>query len=255
MGRKYGISTVSLVPYSLGRDGFKNSLDIAISSLGLSGIQALPMRGWSNDKYHYARYLGDPLDQIILSFEGSWNSGTIFQALKRRFGSKREGYPTFLDLYLFGRKPEAVLKVMDDVFGWDKYISHKFENSGYRYMVEIGPDNVQIQNYVDYKHGLVWDTWHVREEGMPDWRDLLSALPPESIKLIHFHPKDEGELAEFMSGKANELDDMLQALRLKVSPDCPLILETRPRIGSFVSRKSMMKKLRLIRDTVFDILG
>lgn len=253
MGRKYGISTISLVPYSFGTEGFKNSLDIAIIDLGLSGIQALPMRGWSNDRYHYSRYLGDPLDKIILSFEGPWNSGSVWQAFARTLGSKKEGYPTFLDLYLFGRNPMPVLKAMDNVFGWEKYISYTI-NSGYRYMVEIGPDNVQIQNYVDYRHGLVWDTCHTREKGMPDWKELLSALSSESIKLIHFHPKDEGELAQLIGGWGNELADMLDALRLKVSPDCPVILETRPKIG-FVSRKSMIKRLSLIRDTVCDILG
>ena len=138
MRRKYGISTISLVPWSFGHKGFEKSLDIA-EELGLDGIQALPMRGWTLEPSLYARYLDDPWDKLIISFEGAWNSGTVIQALKRRFGFGKEGYPTFLDLYLFGfgRRPEQVLKTMDKVFGWEKYISHKFSNSGYRYLLEI----------------------------------------------------------------------------------------------------------------------
>ncbi|KKS44182.1 MAG: hypothetical protein UV08_C0025G0008 [Parcubacteria group bacterium GW2011_GWA2_42_18] len=254
MRRKYGISTISLVPWSFGHKGFEKSLDIA-EELGLDGIQALPMRGWTLEPSLYARYLDDPWDKLIISFEGAWNSGTVIQALKRRFGFGKEGYPTFLDLYLFGfgRRPEQVLKTMDKVFGWEKYISHKFSNSGYRYLLEINSDNVQIQNYIDYKHGLVWDTYHVREQGMPDWRQLLSSLPAESIKLIHFHPKDKKELAEFIAGKENELTEMLGALVDKALKDCPIIIETRPMI--FRSRKSLIGRLRVIRDILFNYIG
>ncbi|MEK7070329.1 MAG: hypothetical protein AAB966_00825, partial [Patescibacteria group bacterium] len=168
MGRKYGVSVISLVPHSLGSMGLQKSLDTAICELGLDGIQALPMRGWSCNQKSYEELLPKNLKELVISFESSWNYGTAFQALKRRFGFGEEGYPTFLDLYLFDKESESILRVMENIFGWDKYISHTLRNSGYRYMAEIGPDNVQIQNYVDYKHGLVWDTWHVREKYMPD---------------------------------------------------------------------------------------
>lgn len=255
MRRKYGVSTVAVVPESLGPKGFENSLDIA-QDLKLDGIQALPMRGWPSNKYYYANYLQDPWDKMILSFEGPWNSGSVWQAFARTLGSKKLGYPTFLDLFLFGRNPMSVLWAMEQVFGLDKYISHSLRKEEYLYdMIEITSDNTQIQNYVDYKHGLVWDTWHTREKGMPDWINLLSALSPESIKMIHFHPKDERELNQLIKGEGNELADMLHALRLKVSPDCPVVLETRPKIRHFVSKKSMLERLRQIRDTVYDILG
>ena len=252
--RKYGISTISLTPWSLGPKGFEKSLDIA-EELGLDGIQALPMRGWPSEPSLYARHLDEPWDKLIISFGDAWNSGTVTQALKRRFGFGKEGYPTFLDLYLFGfgRRPVQVLETMGKVFGWEKYINPKFSNSEYRYLLKINSDNVQIQNYVDYKHGLVWDTSHVREQGMPDWRNLLSTLPTESIKLIHFHPKDENELAEFVAGNKNELSEMLEFLAVKVSKDCPIIIETCPMI--FRSRKSLIKKGCLVRDVLFDYMG
>jgi hypothetical protein len=88
---------------------------------------------------------------------------------------------------------------------------------------------------------------------MPDWRQLLSALPAESIKVVHFHPKDETELAEFMAYKNNELTEMLEALAVMVSKDCPVIIETRPVM--FRRRKSLIKKLRRIRDILFDYMG
>lgn len=255
MGRKKAISTISLITDSLGPKGFENSLDIATLELKLDGIQALPMRGWPACKDYYASLLHEPWDKMVLSFEGPWNSGSVWQAMRRRFNFEKEGDPTFLDLYLFGVNPMPVLRAMGNVFGWDKYISHRL---GYKYMTEIYPVNVQIQNYIDYKYGLVWDTWHVREKGMPDWRDLLSALSTENIKMIHLHPKDEDELTKLIKGEENELTEMLHALRLKVSADCPVVLETRPKISFFDSKKSknsMIKELCMVRDVVFDILG
>lgn len=256
--RKYGISTVSLVPFSLGKKGFEKSLDI-VEKLGLNGIQALPMRGWPVDKNYYASNLQEPWDKMILSFEGAWNSGTIRERFSRTASEMKKGYPTFMDWYLFGFNPKSVLEAVRQVFGWQKFIDHKFGD--YWCKVEIYPEaSTQIQNYLNYPSGvgLVWDTRHVRDKGMPDWRKLLSELPSESIKMIHFQPKDEIELTKFMNGEKNELSIMLKALADKVFKDCPVILEIKPRIRAVLgmeSMKSLMNRIKPIRDAVFDILG
>lgn len=231
MGRKYAVSTVSLVPHSLGKEGFKRSLDIE-KKLRLGGIHALPMRGWSTDVELYKSH-----HEQVISFEGPCNSSTL------------------MDLYLFGFNPKPVLEAMENSFGLDRFIDHKF---GDRWcMVEICPEaSTQIQNYLNYPSGvgLVWDTRYVREKEMPDWKFLLSELPPESIKMIRFQPKDENELAEFINYQKNELAKMLEDLALKVSGDCSVILEIKPTIKTMMSRDSLMRKLSIIYGIIRDIM-
>lgn len=245
--RKYGINVVSLTPFSLGKKGFKKSLDIA-EKLGLDGIQALPMRGWHKDNESYE----DCRDKVI-SFEDPWNSGTLGERFRRTISEIKKGYPTFMDVYLFGFNPKPFLKATEKIFGQSKFIDHKL--NAYRYMVEIYPQvSNKIGDYTDPNRRLVWDTRHVRDKGMPDWKSLLSELSPESIKMIHFQPKNEKELVEFMNYKENELMKMLQGLALKVSRDCPMILEIKPTIRSMMSFDFLMKRLSFIKGIVSDIL-
>lgn len=87
MARKYGISVVSLFPWSWGLGGPQRGLHIAIEA-GYDGIQYVPMWGWGSN-------LG--LGRYVISYEDAWNYGPVWQVLMRHLGL-RSNAPTLLDL-------------------------------------------------------------------------------------------------------------------------------------------------------------
>jgi len=73
MTRKYGISVVSLFPWSWGPGGLQRAVSLA-KVAGYDGVQALPLRGW--DFSDLGRYSAS-----ILAYEDAWNNGSLWRAI------------------------------------------------------------------------------------------------------------------------------------------------------------------------------
>lgn len=215
--RQYGVSVVSLFPWSLGPGGPKKTVQMA-KSAGYDGIQALPLRGWG----------GTPLsayETYVLAFEDAWNYGGFWEVPLRMLGVRPEG-PTFLDWVLF-RSPHSTS------FANAIPSAHHMRLG---VATEIHPElTTNVDDYVSFCEAggkLCWDTWHVRRnrrEGQPgiaDWKDLLRQLPEDAIALIHVHLV-KGEIESFFAGEG-ELVEMLAKLNETVSADVPVIIEIAP---------------------------
>jgi hypothetical protein len=219
--RKYGITAVSLWPWSLGSRGPERSIKMAMDA-GYDGIQAIPIKGWSYEKV-------DDWGKYVISFEDAWNTGPLWKAILREIGLMKEPAPRMVDWLLFGKVltyhyPNAI-----------ESLHHPDPKQ--KGVLEMYPDLWNDpQKYIDYANqggSLCWDTWHIRRpirgtvepEPLGDWRKLLKALPGGSIKLIHVHPI-QMEIREFLAGEFNELAQMLLALSYKTN--APAIVEVFP---------------------------
>ncbi len=112
--RLFGVSTISLLPHSLGRGGFDRSKTIA-SQAGFDVLQVLPLRGWSVEAWENEKLTGKLLEFVglngnwIISYQDAWNGGSLFSAIEReiyQFITRKkcamEEKPLFYDWFLFG---------------------------------------------------------------------------------------------------------------------------------------------------------
>lgn len=258
--RKYGISTISLWPLSLGLGGFDRSIKIA-KKAGFDGIQTLPMKWWPYKKARRGH-------KDVISFENAWNYGPLWKALLRKFGFLDEapGTPRLGEWALFGNKEMSVPNAMFCTHRINEVRSHP------NWVLEISADfSPEKSVYIDFATGLgrlCWDTLHVRrpagqhgddlskvnEESIlvadGDWYNLLDELPGESIRLIHVRPA-KGELESLLDGKSSTLTDMLALLAAVAPRNTPAILELFP---VFVKGKGI-SYLNDVLEAVKDILG
>ncbi len=240
MNRKYGVSTVSFAPWSLGPGAPLRTVRMARDA-GYDGIQFLPLRGWGDTPLRH-------WEKDVLAFEDAWNYGTWGEALLRHIDKRRTG-PTLLDLILFRSEystffPNAVPSV------------HHFQLG---VATEVYPDlETKTEAYVDFVAAggaLCWDTWHSRRPrrdglaGIPNWEQLLHALPENAVKLIHVHPVRH-ELVDFWNG-IGELIYMLGALRERF-PAVTAIVEVAPTIQT---KKATITALSNLRKHIAAYLG
>lgn len=231
--RRYGVSAVSMFPYSWGPGGPLRAKRMAFEA-GYSGIQAMPLRGWMNTPLKH-------WEGSVLSFEDAWNYGPVWQIPLRHLGLKSDG-PTLMDWLLFGSRvspyfPNAIPSVHHKQLGVATEIHPELSTSVFEYL-----------DYTEAGGKLVWDTWHVRrpyrdgKPGIRDWRELMDRLPSESIALIHVHVTKD-DLQGFMSA-AGELTHMLRRLRLKVSKSVPAIIEIAPPLRSWDGTLGFLSDVR-----------
>ena len=231
--RKYGVSVVSLFPWSWGPGGLQRAVSLA-GQAGYDGVQALPLRGWDFST------LNQYADRI-LAYEDAWNSGPLWRAIGRhlRLVDPRRA-PTLLDWLLFARlRMPAVSGSMQ--------VSHVIGSE--RGPIEIHAElSTSLDFYRAQRGGLCWDTLHVRrphrwtDESMPDWRDLLKRLPANAIQLIHVHPNVSEVMSLGRRGhESSELADMLKALRDR-APDALAIVEVAPRLYPTPGETAMFAK-------------
>lgn len=232
--RLYGVNTVSMWPWSVGKKGPERSIRIA-KKAGYDGIQALPMKDWGYENVNNWR-------KNVISFEDAWNTGPLWKALLRHLGLTKSQAPTIFDWLVFGKLqaysyPNAI------------WCSHEVQ---YGAVTEIHPGLWKDpQKYVDYcwkENGtLCWDTKHIRRfgkessNGLNDWRKLLKWIPDKSIKLIHVQAFSKEELNDFLQDKPTELDEMLQALRYKTV--APAIVEVFPPLKTPQGTVRYLKKM------------
>lgn len=233
---RIGINIVSLLPWSLGRNGLMRSWKIA-SELGYDGLQVLPLKGWKG--FHRA-----PWDNII-SFEEAWNNGSFIDALRRTFTDpENEKLPTLLDWLLFGKKEESeeVFSAFRNVLSAAMHIVHILD-SHYPYPLEINPelgwDAGNAVRVLDLDAmPLVLDTLHLRRLGRHGEPPLfstvsnclyfISELDKEKVAFVHFHPKDDNELKGFLRGEpTNSLRLILIGIYSR-GVNCPIIVEIPP---------------------------
>lgn len=230
--RQYGVSVVSLFPWSLGPKGPEKSVDMALE-VGFDGIQVLPLKGWS---YKRVR----DWEKHVLAYENAWNYGHLWQVPLRHLGVRPKG-PTILDWVMFGKEhstffPNAV------------YSAHLMQPGA---ATEIHPElATDIDEYVNYcQNGgkVCWDTYHVRRNkrdgtlGIQDWRQLLLRLPPSSIELIHVHLV-KNEVEKFISG-GGDLMEMLVALK-RFAPEAIAVIEVAPPLKTPQGTVDFLSKVR-----------
>lgn len=234
--RLFGVNVASLLPYSLGKYGFKRSIKIAVDS-GFDGLHILPLRGWNNIPKR-----GIP-QKYIISFQEAWNGGSFISAIRREFKQRTTGKyldeqnPLLIDWLLFGswRNSYAKMELFFERFPWAFYSYYRdpIVRRGLKELIELCPElgwnGVRRLQRLHEPTGFVWDVEHITRKGRQgeppltkDWRSLLDKLKPEEIKLIHV-TTNLHEIAE--------LPEMLRALAEKTSETmCPIILEDKPRI-------------------------
>lgn len=230
---KVGISTVSLLPWSLGENGLMRSWKIA-SELGYDGLQVLPFKVLGGIYFRKVPW------ENIISFEGAWNNGNFMDALYRTIMDPgNEELPTLLDWLLFGEKgAEEVFSVLSEA----KHIVHS-PDPHYPHPLEINPelgwDAGNAVRVLDLDAmPLVLDTLHLRRLGrhgepplfstVSDCLYFISELKKEKIAFVHFHPKDDNELKGFLRGEpTNPLSLILMGIYSR-GVNCPIIVEIPP---------------------------
>ena len=250
-GRPIGVFWLSLLPGSYGPGGLQRSVEEAVK-LKFDGIQASPVRGW---RFHKDSY------PFIISTQPAWNSGSLWDMALRYAGRDPNG-PLLHDMVLFGRSQCPIIETALNcvpVFMDQPLIAYQ------KSVTEINPElSIVTANYVEYaqKGGLLcWDTYNTRRvhRGYPedfsygkiDWVDLINSLPGESIGLIHVQPRNPQEEADFLAGRNGVLKGMLIALKDKVSPKTPIILEIYP---SLLNPRRNEYRLRSWLDRLRDLM-
>jgi hypothetical protein len=222
---RYGISTISLWPYSLGPGGMARSIDMAREA-GFFGIQAVAMKGWGDVKV-------SNLSRFVLSYELPWSDGSLINEIKKI------------------KRPKDILNVPINVAFFGKLGSQNYPTAihsehdfvsvdQWATAVEIHPDLcLDTAPYLNYAYDggkLCWDTYHVRRDHRerPDvsisWVRLLYMLPEQSITLVHVHLTDD--INGFMENRGPTVFMLrdLQQQRNKLADDVFVILEVKPQL-------------------------
>lgn len=223
LNREYGVNVVCYFPFCLGANGLKLTL-ISLLSLGYSGVQALPMRGWNSSKTSFADF--------VISVEDAWGSPSFWHGLRRM---------NFINFVLF--QSEEI-----EGFPFSMKSSHQWEKGS---LVEVYPElcllpHVYVQKYQAREiAGLCVDTFHIRrsreDRKRIDWVSFLRVTPSEAIKLIHVQPHED--LKEYLRGEDCPTARIMHVLRHK-GVTAPVIMEIRSPLLYLTS------KLR--RNTIFE---
>lgn len=237
MDRIIGVSVASLLPWSLGQKGLDRAVRIAHAA-GYAGVQALPLRSWDPLSFEGI----DP--DAIIAYEGPWNMGSFWGAIRRLCGRAGEEEPTLLDWLLFGSGEKQILGWLAATFPEAVYVAHRPGDD----LLEIHPEaDLTVADYISYEPGLVWDTHHVRRprrDGrsgpvVERWFELWRQLDPAQLRLIHFNARGK-ELRAFLAGEVNELARMFYNVARATT--CPIIVE--------ISPPATIRRLVLVREMI-----
>lgn len=238
MSKRFLVNVVSLVPFSLGTYGLERAFDIS-QRAGFDGLYALPIKGWKgiNDK------LG------IVSYEGAWNYGSLYRAVRRTLGIESEPSPTLIDWLLFGSNPLRILEQIREGIPSAYQVVHEPDD---KYPLELSPE-IGFTEHIDYKPGVVVDTYHIRrvgrhgEQSFVSWEYLFARI--RNFSQVHVHLTNEEERLLFIGKTPSELGKMLRYLgRIDISD---WVLEVKPVIGT---KSFVIKRLETLRDNVSNII-
>lgn len=231
--RPYGISIFSFLPFTLiPFFGFR-LIARWLRSAGM-GVQIIPL-WWMEKSLLGFKGSIEAFDQI-LSVEGPWKTGSLFEVLKRHFGREPQS-PTIIDLCLFGTESGCLARIQN-VRGLHPQslpidIPWPFLNA-----IELGPEmnHGQARQWgAIVPQSLVLDSGHLQEleEAGVDTVDLVCRYGgPEAIRMVHVKILDYKELKSFLDPEAEDYSLPIARLRgwLKVAPPgTPVVLEIHPK--------------------------
>jgi hypothetical protein len=200
-------------------------------------VQLVPLR--SLTRYEVARY-------NVMSFEGPWNCGTVFAAIKREMGwDKTPGNPSFRDIILFGSEwrcrdwvlmtaglhPQALAIDAAWADGW---------------VTELGPNMNEgvARQGVTLPRGVVLDTDHWRELGDQAEATLEMFGGRQAVRMVHLKLKTEQETRAFLKGEG-ENDRLLRMfLAEDRGGDIPVVIEAKGLASLRVDDRTPMYVLR-----------
>lgn len=240
MSRKIGVSVISLLPWSLGKNGLFNAWKLARIA-GFDGLQLLPMRGW--DKVTPKTIPPN----FVISFEDAWNCGKLLPSIGRELHLLGENHPRFHDVVLFGACTEVKERfnaLFTHLGGTAMLVTHNSRQAG---VLEMNPEDNHTRH-----GGVCWDTKHVVRSGTNgespitrDWRTLLEIVR-HNVRLIHVN--DSAPI------------DPKMLVALAEATDCPVIYEAKPPLkhilhSPFGARKRMLKWLEERRMYLEEFFG
>ena len=222
MARKFGVSVISILPYSLGPNGLGRSIEIA-KCAGLDGVQALPLYGWNPKLFP---------EKGVISIEQAWDLGSNY-------------YPNIIRNYLLFDREYRSFYLYNKLYAKYPYAIRAMPGV-YTDPVEIHPElKFSEDEYLKSGFPIVFDTLHTRRIGIngepPVTSDPVRFISQigKRIHLIHLRLDDEEE--EQLS-KQDELSEIVKIVRaLNNFTKCNVILELVPK---FQSKNHLIVRLR-----------
>jgi hypothetical protein len=222
MARKFGVSVISMLPYSLGPNGLGRSVEIAVNA-GMDGVQALPLYGWNPKLFP---------ERGVLSIEEAWGQGSNYSqhSVRNYLLFDREYRSFYLYNKLYAKYPYAIRSM----------------HGVYTDPVEIHPElKISEEGYLRAGFPIVFDTLHVRRIGAngepPVTTDPLRfiSLLGKRIQLIHLRLSHEEEKSLLKQEETSEIVKVAKSLNNYTK--CNVILELVPKIQS---KTQLIKRLR-----------
>ena len=222
MTRKFGVSVISILPYSLGPNGLGRSIEIA-KGIGLDGVQALPLYGWDPKLFP---------KKGVLSIEQAWNLDDNY-------------YPNIIRNYLLFDREYRSFYLYNKLYVKYPYATRAMPGV-YTDPVEIHPElKFSEEEYLKAEYPIVFDTLHTRRNGIngepPITTDLIRFISQigKRIHLIHLRLDDEEEV---QLSKQDEHSEIVKIVRtLNKFTKCNVIFELIPK---FQSKNQVIKRLK-----------
>lgn len=200
---------------------------------GYNGLQLLPFWTYSENDL---RGLKDEFQ--VLSYEGSWNR-MYFDPRTTWSRIRRLDPGILLDTALFGTEGHVwdILDACSKLF--PEAVRIDIDKYGVR---EVSPHhNMSREDWVGYRRGVAFDTYHVFELPFIDsemsalgfFHDLLSE---GRVEIVHIQFRSAEKLLMFLSGRDEEwqrsiaFENLVLRALSKASPHIPVILEIHPKL-------------------------
>jgi len=222
MARKFGVSVISMLPYSLGPNGLGRSIEIAVNA-GMDGVQALPLYGWNPNLFP---------EKGVISIEEAWGQGSNYKqnSVRNYLLFDREYRSFYLYNKLYAKYPYAIRSM----------------HGVYTDPVEIHPElKISEQGYLKAGFPIVFDTHHVRRIGAngepPITTDPLRfiSLLGKRVQLIHLRLSQDEEKSLLNQDETSEIVKVARSLNNFTK--CNVILELIPKLQS---KNQLIKRLR-----------
>lgn len=213
MARKFGVSVISMLPYSLGPNGLGRSIEIA-KSAGMDGVQALPLYGWNPNLFP---------EKGVLSIEEAWGLGSNYNPnyIRNYLLFDREYRSFYLYNKLYAKYPYAIRSM----------------HGVYTDPVEVHPElKISEDGYLRAGFPIVFDTHHVRRTGANGEPPVTTnplrfiSLLGKRIQLIHLRLSSSEEESLQKQDEASEIVQIVRTLNNYTK--CNVILELVPKLQS-----------------------
>lgn len=213
--RKIGVSIISFFPQFFvpgGHETIRRILD------GLA-IQLLPLRGLR--RHDVERYK-------VLSFEGPWNCGTLFSALKRTVGIKGD-HPSLVDICFFGSEQlcKRRIRMIASLHRQALPIDVPWVAGS---AIELSPDMYQgnARNWDKAPNGVVLDTHHwERFSGSEAEKRYMELGGPAALRMVHLKLMSLRETLLFMTGNDRNSSLLQEFLAHDKAGEIPVVIEAK----------------------------